>query len=75
MSPFKPAGPHNPRLGPATCLCVDCSRIVLDLRCPATDADGNQCGDYRHRGKSHTLLVCTTFEIAAARVAAAQEAS
>jgi hypothetical protein len=52
-------------------MCVDCSRIVLALRCLVTDDDGNQCGDYKgHRGQ-HTLLVCTTFAIAAERAGSA----
>lgn len=64
MSVYKTAGPHNPLLGPAVCLCVECSRIVLTLRCPARSPGGAQCGDYKgHRGQ-HNLIVATVFSIA-----------
>jgi hypothetical protein len=51
-------------------MCVDCCRIVLDLRCPATNEDGAQCGDYKGHKKSdgHTMLVCTTFLCAEERL-------
>lgn len=65
---FKPAGPHNPLLGPAVCLCVDCCRKVDALRCPVTDADGRRCGDYKHRTKEHSLLVLTVFQVVDARL-------
>jgi hypothetical protein len=65
---FKPALGHNPLLGPAACLCVDCCRVVLDLRCPWRDDEGYQCGDFKgHRGRAHSLLVATTFQIAEER--------
>lgn len=69
MSIYRPAPPHNSLLAPSACLCVECAAIVLTLRCTATDADGHQCGNYKHHRGSHTMLVCTTFAIAAARVA------
>jgi len=72
MSLYKPAPPHNPILAPAICMCVDCSRIVLALRCTARSPTGDQCGDYRGHGGEHTLLVCTTFDIAADRAKAQQ---
>lgn len=65
---FKPAPAHNPRLAPAVCLCVDCSRIILAKRCPTRDSRGRQCGNYRHRSREHALLVATVFQIAAERV-------
>lgn len=70
MSIYKPARSHNPLIGPAVCLCVECSRKVLALRCPARDAEGRQCGDYKHRGKEHSMLVLTVFAIAEERVLA-----
>jgi hypothetical protein len=71
-SVYRPAGAHNYLLAPAVCLCVECSREVLTRRCPAVSASGHQCGDWRgHRG-DHSLLVCTTFAIAAARSEASQ---
>lgn len=60
---FKPTPGHNPLTAPAICLCIGCCKIVDELRCPARDEDGNRCGDYKHRGRSHTLLVATTFQI------------
>lgn len=69
---FKPAPPHNHLKAPATCMCIDCCHIVTQLRCPATDPDGHQCGNYRdHRGE-HSLLVSTAFQIAAERIATAE---
>lgn len=68
MSVFKPAGPHNPLQAPAVCLCTGCSRWVLERRCQATDEQGRQCGMFRHRGREHSLIVETVFQIAAERV-------
>lgn len=65
---YKPAPPHNPLKAPGVCGCLDCCRQVLDLRCTAT-TNGHRCGDYKHRGKTHTLLVCSTFSMAEARLA------
>lgn len=65
---FKPAPPHNPLKAPAVCLCVDCCRIVAELRCPAVGRLG-RCGDFKgHRGE-HPLLVATTFQIVEERLA------
>jgi hypothetical protein len=70
VSLFRPAPPHNPLLGPAVCLCVDCCRIMAKLRCPVTSANGHQCGSYKnHRGKEHSLLVMTVFQIVDERLA------
>lgn len=70
----KPARGHNPLYAPAVCLCVECSRKVLALRCPVTTINPHmqggklQCGNYKgHRG-DHTMLVATTFVIAEERV-------
>lgn len=71
MTLFKPAPSHNPLLGPAVCLCVDCCRIVAKLRCPAVSEDGHQCGNYKHRGNEHWLIVATTFQIVDERLAVA----
>lgn len=63
-----PAPPHN-RLydgAPERCMCVECCRKVLDLRCPAVGKLG-RCGSYKgHRGE-HPLVVATTFVIAEER--------
>lgn len=68
MGIYKPAPPHNPLQAPAICMCVECSRIVLELRCPARSPGGAQCGDYKgHRGE-HSLIVATCFSIAEDRV-------
>jgi hypothetical protein len=64
---FRPAPPHNPSRAPATCLCVECCQIMLTKRCPARNADGVQCGNYRHRGKEHTMIPATVFLIAEER--------
>jgi hypothetical protein len=66
---FRPAPAHNPLKAPAICLCADCSRWVLDRRCPSRDPGGRQCGDYKgHRG-SHNVIVATVFQIAQERAA------
>lgn len=66
---YKPTPPHNHLLAPAICMCVECSRLILALRCPVLDVNLNQCGDYKgHRG-AHSLIVATCFDIAAERVA------
>lgn len=63
---FKPAPPHKGLLGPAACLCVDCSRVVLAMRCTARH-EGHQCGDFKgHRGP-HSMIVSTVFQIATER--------
>jgi hypothetical protein len=64
---FRPAPPHNPSQAPAMCLCVECCQIMLTKRCPARNADGVQCGKYRHRGKEHTMIPATVFLIAEER--------
>jgi hypothetical protein len=64
---FKPAPPHNPLKAPAVCLCVECCKVVLTKRCPARDEQGRRCGDYKHRGKTHTMFVATVFQIAEER--------
>lgn len=69
MSLFKPAGPHRD-VAPAVCLCRDCSRIMLDQRCPHRNRGGVRCGDYRQHRGPHTMLICTVFLIAAERVGA-----
>jgi hypothetical protein len=70
----KPARAHNHLMAPGVCLCVECCRIVLDLRCDKwttfPDAEGGslRCGDYKgHRGH-HTILVSTSFVIVEERV-------
>lgn len=63
MTLFKPAPLHNPLKAPAVCLCVECCRIVDGLRCTATDADGHRCGNYKHRTRTHSLIVATVFQI------------
>lgn len=69
MSIYKPAPPHNHLKAPASCMCVDCCKIVAALRCTAVGELG-RCGDYKwHRGH-HTALVCTSFAIAEERLAA-----
>lgn len=67
---YKPAPPHNSLKAPASCMCLDCCRIVLDLRCQAANEDSVQCGDYKGHKKSdgHTMLVCTTFLCAEERL-------
>lgn len=73
MTTLKPTPPHNPLRAPATCLCADCSRIVIALRCPVRDEHGNQCGDYRHRGNEHTLITATVFQIASERAVTGEQ--
>lgn len=63
----KPAPSHNYLLAPALCGCVGCSRVILDLRCPATGA-GVRCGNYRGHQGHHNALVATAFVIAEERV-------
>jgi hypothetical protein len=69
---FKPAPPHNSLFdgAPAMCMCVDCCRRVLALRCPAKNNKGWQCGNYRWHKKSegHWALVATVFQIAEERI-------
>lgn len=75
MNRFRSAPPHNPNFAPAVCLCVECSKIMLGLRCQARDDNGHQCGNYKHSGKEHWMLVATVFQIAEERVALAREAN
>jgi hypothetical protein len=67
---YKPAPWHNPLKAPGVCLCVECCRIVADLRCTATNKDGVRCGDYRWHRKSegHTMLINTVFLVAEERL-------
>lgn len=71
----KPARAHNPLYGPSVCLCLDCCRTVLALRCPFVSVDPRfvgsnaQCGSWKgHHEREHTQLVDTTFVIAEERL-------
>ncbi len=67
----KPSTGHNSLYGPAICLCRDCSREVLALRCPVMLREGDdsltRCGRYKHRGRAHTLLPATIWRLAEER--------
>jgi hypothetical protein len=66
---FKAAPPHNPRVAPAMCMCVECCKVMLAKRCQARDPEtGVQCGNYKHRGKSHWMIPATIFQIAEERI-------
>ena len=66
---FKPAPGHRRGFAPASCLCAECSELVLLMRCPKRDSRGRQCGSFRgHRHRPHLLLVDTVFLIALERV-------
>ncbi len=62
---FKPPTAHNPLLGPAVCLCIECCKHIDKLRCTATDKQGRRCGDYKWHSKAegHPLIVATVFQI------------
>ena len=65
---FKPAPPHNSLKAPVACGCVECCRIVLDLRCPAVSPEGHPCGDYKgHRGH-HSMIPASVFVMAEERL-------
>jgi hypothetical protein len=70
---WKPTPPHNPLKAPAACMCIDCCAVIAAKRCTATSPDGNRCGDYKGHGRSHTMLVCTSFLLAEGRLAEASQ--
>jgi hypothetical protein len=63
----KPSQGHNRLYGPVLCLCRNCARKVLALRCPVILEGNQRCGLYRHRGRTHALIPATIWAIAEER--------